>query len=126
MSESTQRVDKYLWNVRIYKTRSIAIDACNGGKIKLNGSNTKPSKELKPGDQINFKRGVVHHTIEVVAFPKSRVPAKDVLLYYKDLTPESEIIKLQDMKYAKVEKRDKGLGRPTKKERRDIDKLKGG
>lgn len=123
--ESSQRIDKYLWLVRIFKTRSIATDACNGGKIKLNGSNTKPSKDLKPGDKIEFKRAVVQHTIEVVAFPKSRISAKDILLYYKDLTPESEILKLQDMKYTKVERREKGLGRPTKKERRDIDKLKG-
>lgn len=123
--ESSQRIDKYLWVVRIFKTRSIAIDACNGGKIKLNGSNTKPSKELKPGDKIYFKRSVVQYTIEVITFPKSRIPAKDVLLYYKDLTPESELLKLQDIKYVKVERRDKGLGRPTKKERRDIDKLKG-
>jgi ribosome-associated heat shock protein Hsp15 len=123
--ETSQRIDKYLWAVRIFKTRSIAIDACNGGKIKLNGTNTKPSKELKPGDTIEFKRGVVQHTIEVVAFPKTRVPAKDVALFYKDLTPQSEILKLQDMKYTKVERREKGLGRPTKKERRDIDRLKG-
>lgn len=124
--ELSQRIDKYLWSVRIFKTRSIAIDACNGGKIKLNGTNTKPSKELKPGDKIEFKRTVVQHIIEVVAFPKSRISAKDILLYYKDLTPESELLKIQDMKYAKVERRDKGLGRPTKKERRDIDRLKGG
>lgn len=123
--EASQRIDKYLWTVRIFKTRTIATDAINGGKIKLNGSNTKPSKELKTGDKIEFKRGVVQHTIEVVLFPKSRIPAKDVLLYYTDLTPESEILKLQDLKYVKVERRDKGLGRPTKKERRDIDRLKG-
>lgn len=123
--ETSQRIDKYLWAVRIYKTRSVATDACNGGKVKLNGSNTKPSKDLKPGDKIEFKRTVVHHTIEVIAFPKSRISAKDVLSYYKDLTPETELIKLQDMKYTKIERRDKGLGRPTKKERRDIDKLKG-
>lgn len=124
--ESSQRIDKYLWSVRIFKTRSIATDACNGGKVKLNGSNTKPSKELKPGDKIEFKRGVVQHTIEVISFPKSRVTAKDVALYFNDLTPQTEILKLQDMKYSKVERREKGLGRPTKKERRDIDKLKGG
>jgi ribosome-associated heat shock protein Hsp15 len=120
------RIDKYLWSVRIFKTRSIATDACNGGKVKLNGSNTKPSKDLKPGDKIEFKRGVVQHTIEVVAFPKSRIAAKDVALYYNDLTPQTEILKLQDLKYSKVERREKGAGRPTKKERRDIDKLKGG
>ncbi len=124
--EASQRIDKYLWCVRIYKTRSIATDACNGGKIKLNGTNTKPSKELKRGDKIEFKRGVVQHTIEVVDFPKNRITAKDVALYFNDLTPESETMKLQDLKYVKVERRDKGLGRPTKKERRDIDKLKGG
>ncbi len=122
--ESSQRIDKYLWYVRIFKTRSIATDACNGGKVKLNGSNTKPSKELKPGDKIEFKRAVVQHTIEVIGFPKSRVPAKEVLLYYNDLTPETEILKLQDMKYVKTERREKGTGRPTKKERRDIDRLK--
>jgi ribosome-associated heat shock protein Hsp15 len=123
--DPSQRIDKYLWSVRIFKTRGVAIDACNGGKVKLNGSNTKPSKDLKPGDKIEFKRGVVQHTIEVIAFPKTRIPAKDIALYYLDLTPESEILKLQDMKYAKIEQREKGLGRPTKKERRDIDKMKG-
>jgi ribosome-associated heat shock protein Hsp15 len=124
--ESTQRIDKYLWLVRIFKTRSLATLACNGGKVKLNGSNTKPSKDLKPGDKIEFKRSVVQHTIEVVAFPKSRISAKDILLYYTDLTPPTELIKLQDMKFSRVEKRDQGAGRPTKKQRRDIDKLKGG
>lgn len=123
--EASQRIDKYLWCIRVFKTRSIATDACNGGKVKLNGSNCKPSKELKRGDTIEFKRGLVHHTIEVVSFPKSRIPAKDILLFYKDLTPVTEILKIQDMKYMKVERREKGKGRPTKKERRDIDKLKG-
>lgn len=126
MSNLSQRIDKYLWFVRIFKTRSMAINACAGGKIKLNGTNTKPSKDLKPRDKIDFKRGIIQHTIEVIAFPPNRVPAKNVLLYYKDLTPESELLKLQDMKYVKIERRDKGLGRPTKKERRDIDKLKDG
>lgn len=123
--EPSQRIDKYLWSVRIFKTRSLATEACNGGKVKLNGSNTKPSKDLKPGDTIEFKRGVVHHTIQVITFPKNRIPAKEVGLYYHDLTPETEILKLRDMKYVKVEIREKGKGRPTKKERRDIDKLKG-
>ncbi len=123
--DASQRIDKYLWAVRVFKTRSIATDACNGGKVKLNGTNTKPSKELKPGDKIEFKRGIVHYTIEVIAFPKNRIPAKETSLYYNDLTPPTEILKLQDMKYIKVEMREKGKGRPTKKERRDIDRLKG-
>lgn len=123
--ESTQRIDKYLWCIRIYKTRSMATDACNGGKIKLNGANCKPSKDLKPGDKIEFRKGPVHYTIEVISFPKSRVSAKDVALFYNDITPETETLKLQDMKFIKVERREKGKGRPTKKERRDINKLKG-
>lgn len=117
------RIDKYLWCIRIYKTRSMAIAACNGGKIKLNGDNAKASKELKIGDTIDFKRGIVQHTIKVIAFLKNRVSAKEVGLYYEDLTPKTELLKLEDMKYIKLIQRDRGTGRPTKKDRRDLDKL---
>lgn len=122
-SEANQRLDKWLWCVRLFKTRTQATDAVNGGKVKLNGANAKPSKELKPGDEIAFKRGMLTRTYKVVAFPTSRIPAKEVSLYLEDLTPEAELVKLNDLKYMQVVKRDKGAGRPTKKERRDIGKF---
>jgi len=114
------RIDKWLWCVRLFKTRTLATDAVNGGKVKLNGQNTKPSRELKPGDTIEFKRGVLTRTFRVAGFPKGRVSAKDVPLYTEDLTPPSELLKLEDMKYLPLVKREKGSGRPTKKDRRDM------
>ena len=119
MSES-KRIDKWLWTVRLFKTRTQATDAVNGGKVKLNGANTKPSKELKPGDEISFKRGMLICTYKVLDFPTSRVSAKQAALYAEDLTPESERVKLNDLKYIPMVKREKGAGRPTKKERRDM------
>ena len=122
MTVDTIRIDKWLWTVRLFKTRSMATDAVSGGKVKLNGQNTKPSKELKPDDIIEFKRGILTRTYKVIAFPKSRVSAKLVNDYLEDLTPESELIKLEEMKYIPVIKRERGAGRPTKKERRDMKK----
>ena len=115
------RIDKWLWCVRLYKTRSIATKAVNGGKVKLNNGICKAAKDLKPGDIIQLTKGMLNLTIEVVAFPKQRLPAKEVEHYLKNNTPQSEYDKAE---YSKIEHkvyRDKGAGRPTKKERRDLD-----
>lgn len=116
------RIDKWLWCVRLFKTRSISTKAVNGGKVKLNGKTCKASKELKTGDCIHVNKGLLELEIEVTAFPKQRLPAKEVEEYLINNTPQSEYDKLATIKLAKAPYRDKGSGRPTKKDRRDIDK----
>jgi ribosome-associated heat shock protein Hsp15 len=122
MSEN-HRADKWLWCVRIYKTRSLATAACKGGKVKLNGEALKPAKELKPGDEITYKTGTLNRTIRVKDFPASRLSAKLVAGYYDDLTPEEEYEKQRLMKEAGPPVFHTGKGRPTKRDRRRIDKL---
>lgn len=119
----TQRIDKWLWCVRLFKTRTQAAAACSGGKVKLNDAAVKPSRELKLNDVVSMKRGIVTWSYRVLAFPKNRVSAKEVAMYAEDITPETEKVKLDDLKYIPVIKREKGSGRPTKKERRDLGKF---
>lgn len=109
--------------MRVFKTRSLAAAACKGGKIELNGQSAKPSKDLQVGDVIRFKRGVVTYTYEVLDFPSGRVSGKDVARYYADNTPETELVKSIDMKLMPLVRREKGTGRPTKRDRRDLDNL---
>ncbi len=116
------RVDKFLWCVRVFKTRSIATDACKGGLVKLNNADTKPSKELKIGDSLTVTKGQMTLQLEVKTFPKSRVGAKLVEDHLINNTPEEEYEKMRRMRESAQFVRDRGAGRPTKKERRDLDK----
>lgn len=117
------RIDKYLWAIRAFKTRTDATEACKGNKITVNGGAVKPSREVKAGDTIEVRKGPVLYTFRVIAPLEKRVGAKEVPNYADNLTPESELAKL----HAPVEtffiRRDRGTGRPTKKERRDMDNL---
>lgn len=115
------RVDKYLWCVRYFKTRSIATNACRTGKVKLKGDNVKPSREVYPGDQIQIRKDQVDYVFEVLALPESRLGAKLVDIYRKDITPKENLEKLELLKYSKDHYRKSGTGRPTKKDRRDLD-----
>lgn len=115
------RVDKYLWCIRLFKTRSIATDACKKGHIKVEGTNLKPSKELFGGEILTIRKNQINYKIKVLDIPPNRVGAKLVDLYRKDLTPKEEFEKTELLKYAKDYYRKKGTGRPTKKDRRDID-----
>lgn len=116
------RIDKWLWCVRLFKTRTLATDACTGGKVKLGGDNAKPAKDLKIGDVVEMKKGPIHRSYKVLAFPKSRLSPKEVELYMQDTTPETEILKLEGLKLVMGQgRRDRGTGRPTKKERREMD-----
>ena len=115
------RIDKYLWSVRLFKTRTMATDACNGGKVKLHVNNVKPARELKAGDILEMKKGPITRRYRVLAFPVSRLAPKLVEQYLEDITPETEILKLESVKFVSVVRRDPGSGRPTKKERREID-----
>ena len=117
------RVDKFLWSVRYFKTRSIATNACKQGKVKMNGSNMKPSKEVFPGDKLLVRKNQIDYQLEVLDLPASRVGAKLVSIYIQDHTPKEAFEKLDLLKYSKEYYRKKGTGRPTKKDRRDIEDL---
>lgn len=120
------RIDKYLWAIRAFKTRSDATDACNGNKVKLNGVNAKPSKGVKEGDLIEIHKASVNYTYQVVKLTESRMGAQLVPEFATNLTPESELAKLHAPVETIVLKRDRGTGRPTKKERRSLDALMDG
>ena len=115
------RVDKYLWCIRIFKTRSIATTACKKGQVKIDNVSLKPSKEVFGGELITIRKNQINYKIEVLDIPKSRLGAKLVDLYRKDKTPKEEFEKTELLKYSKDYYRKKGIGRPTKKDRRDID-----
>jgi ribosome-associated heat shock protein Hsp15 len=117
------RLDKYLWCIRVFKTRSEATDACKGNKVQVNGVVSKPSKEVKPGDMLTVRKGPVELTYRVKAALHNRVGAALVPEYAENLTPEAELDKLHAPKEVFFVKRDKGAGRPTKKDRRTLDAL---
>jgi ribosome-associated heat shock protein Hsp15 len=115
------RLDKYLWSIRFFKTRSIATDYCKKGHIKMNDQSCKPSKEVYINDFFSIRKNQINYRIQVLGIPESRVGAKLLYLYIKDLTPVEEFQKNELLKYSKDYYRKKGTGRPTKKDRRDID-----
>lgn len=122
------RIDKWLWAVRIFKSRTQATDACAGGKITLNGSNAKPSQNVQRGDQIGVKKDGFNLTYRVVDLLEKRVGAELAAPCYENLTPVDELNKFKDWYMANQvgEFREKGSGRPTKRQRRDIDQFKDG
>src|SRR5476651_1927590 len=120
------RIDKYLWAIRVFKTRTLASDACKAGRVKLEGTNIKPSHEVKIGETYQISKGPDRKTIKVTGLLESRVDAKTAVLYYNDITPVEETMVYKTMFHAPVLKRDRGTGRPTKRDRREIDELMGG
>lgn len=120
------RLDKWLWSVRLFKTRSMAADKCRGGDVKLNGKKMKPSYIVNAGDLLEVRKNGFNLSIEVVKLIERRVSAVFAADCYKNLTPESELSKFDDWYVGKgaPEKREKGTGRPTKKHRREIDDFK--
>ena len=119
------RIDKYLWSIRVYKTRSEATDACKGGKIRLNGGDVKPSKTVKVGDVLVARKGPVTYTYRILQLIDKRQGAKLVPNYAENLTPQEELDKLRAPVETFFLKRDRGAGRPTKKDRRQMDSLWG-
>ena len=115
------RVDKFLWSVRYFKTRSIATEACKQGKVRINESIVKPSREVYPSDKLMIRKDQINYEIEILDLPPSRVGAKLVGLYITDITPKEAREKLDLLKYSQDFYRKKGTGRPTKKDRRDND-----
>ena len=118
------RIDKWLWAIRVFKTRTLATEACKGGRVKMDGQNVKASREIKEGDVIDIQQGIIKKTFRVKVAAKNRVSAKLVPDLAEDLTPPEELEKQQMLRQLNHEKRDRGVGRPTKRDRRDIDSLK--
>ncbi len=115
------RLDQWLWAVRLYKTRSIATAAIKGGQVKVNEERTKPAHEPKPGEIIAARTGIMVRTVRFLAAPKSRVAAKLVPQFAEDLTPPEEYARRQEPNFLPIAFRPKGAGRPTKRERRELD-----
>lgn len=115
------RVDKFLWCVRVYKTRTISTEAIKNNRVSVNEQVVKSSKEIKVGDKISIKKNQITILIEVIQIPKNRMGNKDVTLYVTDRTEVSEYEKLKQINEVQKYYRQKGLGRPTKKDRRELD-----
>jgi len=120
MAEGT-RIDKYLFAVRLYKTRSMASEECRKGKVTIGGMNVKPSRELKVGETVQLRRPPITRSYKVLAITESRMAAKLVPEFLVETTPASELEILEIQKNMSVYNRERGTGRPTKKERRDLD-----
>ncbi|GEC77801.1 RNA-binding S4 domain-containing protein [Flavobacterium aquatile] len=117
------RVDKYLWCVRYYKTRNMVTEACKKNHITVNGQVAKASKEVFATDKITFRKDQITHIITVLDVPANRVGAKLVDVYRKDETPAESFAHLELLKLSKEHYRKTGTGRPTKKDRRDLDDI---
>lgn len=121
------RVDKWLWSVRIFKSRTLATDACKSGKIRVDGDPAKPSALIERGQTVQVKKNGFNFEFKVVDLIQKRVGAPIAQTCYEDLTPAEELNKFQEWFVGKAasERRERGAGRPTKRERRDIDRFKG-
>lgn len=121
--EASVRIDKWLWAIRVYKTRSLVSDACRGGKIKMNGQDIKPSKVVKIDEIYTIQIAQFTKTVKVIALTDKRLSATLAAPYFEDLTPKEEYDKPSLLKNLQFIKRSKGTGRPTKKERRKLDDI---
>ncbi len=118
------RIDKYLWAIRAFKTRTMAAEACKAGRVKLNGTNIKPSHEVRLGEIYQLSKGPERKVVKVTGLLESRVDAKTAVNFYEDITPVEQTQTFKSMFHAPMLSRDRGAGRPTKKDRREIDDLK--
>lgn len=117
------RIDKWLWAMRLFKTRSIAADACKKGKIMMSGQNLKPSRTIKVGDIIQIRKSPIIYSFRVLALTENRLGAKLVPEYMENVTTPDQYEILEITKISGFINRDKGTGRPTKKDRRDLDEF---
>lgn len=117
------RIDQYLWCIRLFKSRNISSTACRKGHVRINDQAVKPSREVFPMDTIQVRKEQVWRKFEVLDIPKSRMGAKLVSIYYTETTPKEAFSNQEIQALSKVSEREKGTGRPTKKDRRSIDSL---
>ncbi len=115
------RIDKWLWAVRLYKTRSQAAEECKKGKVNMGGMNVKPSREVKEGETVQLRRPPITRSYKIIALTENRMAAKLVPEFMVETTPASELEILEVQKNMSIYNRERGTGRPTKKERRDLD-----
>ncbi|MCH5240149.1 MAG: RNA-binding S4 domain-containing protein [Muribaculaceae bacterium] len=120
MPKTEERIDKWLWCMRVFKTRTIATDACKKGRVTLNGAAVKPSRLIKLGEILNVKKPPITYTFKVLAIPNGRLGAKLVPEYLENLTPQSQYDLLEMSRISGFVDRSKGLGRPTKREGREL------
>jgi ribosome-associated heat shock protein Hsp15 len=120
--QDKHRIDKWLWCVRIFKSRTLAAEACAGGKVKIEGDRVKPSRAVSTGDIITVQNGYIKKTYKVLGFIEKRTSAQLAVNYVQDITPEEDRLKY-DIIHKSYIGRYKGSGRPTKKDRREINKL---
>ena len=117
------RVDKYLFAMRIYKTRSIAAEACKKGRITMNGTPVKPSRTFEIGNRFSVRKGPITYSYEILQLSENRLGAKLVPDYMRDITPKDQLELLELARLAGQNGRDPGTGRPTKKDRREIEQF---
>lgn len=115
------RVDKFLWTIRVFKTRSVASQHCREGKVSVADKVVKPAREMRVGEVVEVRKGAVHFQYKVLSFPRSRVGAALVADHMQDVTTQEELEKLEMIRLAQQD-RPKGIGRPTKRDRRDWEK----
>ena len=120
----TTRIDKWLWAVRIFKTRAMASEACAGRKIKIDGTAVKGSRNIKKNDIVQVRKGIIKYIYKVRQIAETRMGAKFVSDFLEDITPEEELAKLRSVQKQPIQTREKGQGRPTKRERRNMDKFR--
>ena len=123
MDSSRIRIDRWLWAVRVFRTRSAAIEGCRAGHVKIGGERVKPAREVRIGEVISVRVGAVTRTLRVVSLLDRRVGAKHVSEYLEDLTPPEERPKTRVAEAGPRPVRDRGLGRPTKRDRRLLDRF---
>lgn len=119
------RIDKWLWCIRVFKSRTLATDACESGKVKIKGTSVKPSRHVKPGEVFTVQQGYVKRQYRVIALLEKRVSAALVRNFAEDITSPEELEKLKTERMVSYQSKFKGIGRPTKKDRRLIDKTRG-
>ncbi|MCJ8210209.1 RNA-binding S4 domain-containing protein [Mucilaginibacter sp. RS28] len=120
------RIDKYLWAIRIFKTRTMATEACKAGRVKLDGQNIKAAHEVKVGEVYHISKGIERKVVKVTGLLENRTDAKTAVLFYEDQTPVEQRPGFQSMFHSPLLRRDRGAGRPTKRDRREIDDLQEG
>jgi len=117
------RIDKWLWAVRLFKTRTLAADACKSGKVIVQNVQVKPSRNVKVGDVVSIKRNPILFSFKVLALSENRMNAKLVAGFVENVTTTDQLELIELAKLAGQAGRDRGTGRPTKKERRDLDEF---
>ena len=117
------RLDKWLWTVRIFKTRGLATEACRAGNVQIGAQPAKPSRDVRAGETISVQQGLIARTLVVRAIPLRRIGPKLVVDFCDDQTPPEEFAKVRVQPVQQFLARAKGAGRPTKRERREIDRL---